>query len=397
VLLGAFIGTCWGTLAFSHLIEIEAFGTYEETALLVMLLSATIGALGVAIAQAYRVNLLTVFYYYLFFFPPFLVLGGLLNTDWAQVRAWGWVTGLVVLAALLTLFPLERLVAIGARPRLVAFCLLGIAGVLAMFLGPLGLTISAAVFVGQIGQWSGGQLGLEFGQMVGGLLAIPLAVLIIRLCWHDWDKRLSMPNWAVTMRDWVGAFAVAALANGAMLWLLLADGAHGVEVRQVRSSLAIKDAVGDIALSPQRPQFQSDNLLGDPLPSDMARYRELGLLGVPVRSFTCAVLSTDGRRLLSGGKDGSVRLWDLASGRELCRCEGHRNQVTSVNFSPDGRRALSGSKDWTARLWDLESGRQVRVYRGHAGWVMSVAFSADGRTALSGGGDGTVRVWLVPQ
>ena len=79
-----------------------------------------------------------------------------------------------------------------------------------------------------------------------------------------------------------------------------------------------------------------------------------------------------------------VRLWDLATGREIRKLEGHSDAVNSVAFSPDGKTALSGSEDNTLRLWDLATGREIRKFEGHSGAVSSVAFSPDGKTALSG-------------
>ena len=63
--------------------------------------------------------------------------------------------------------------------------------------------------------------------------------------------------------------------------------------------------------------------------------------------------------------DRTLRLWDLETGAELRRFEGHERRVTSVAVLPDGRRALSGSEIRTLRLWDLETGAELRRFEGH--------------------------------
>jgi WD40 repeat protein len=62
--------------------------------------------------------------------------------------------------------------------------------------------------------------------------------------------------------------------------------------------------------------------------------------------------SIDGRRLVSGGNDKTIKVWDAAMGTELLTLRGHRDGVTCVAFSRDGRLLISGSRDKTIRLWD---------------------------------------------
>ena len=70
-------------------------------------------------------------------------------------------------------------------------------------------------------------------------------------------------------------------------------------------------------------------------------------------------MSGDGKLLLTGGEDKTMRLWDLETGKEVRRFEGHTDKVRAVAFSPDGKQAVSGGlfSDPTVRVWDVESGR----------------------------------------
>jgi WD40 repeat protein len=71
-----------------------------------------------------------------------------------------------------------------------------------------------------------------------------------------------------------------------------------------------------------------------------------------------------GRRIVSGSYDGTVRVWDVDSGRELACLSGHEGEVQSVAFDPRGRRIVSGSWDGTVRVWDVDSGACLEVIPG---------------------------------
>jgi len=102
--------------------------------------------------------------------------------------------------------------------------------------------------------------------------------------------------------------------------------------------------------------------------------------------------SPDGKLVVTGdGRDGTLRVWDLKSGRCVREMKGHHGRVWSVILSLDGRRALSGGDD-TVRLWDMETSQCLKVLEGPKE-VTRVAWGTDHRHAVSGGGDKTVRVW----
>ncbi|MBI3186125.1 MAG: serine/threonine protein kinase [Myxococcales bacterium] len=108
------------------------------------------------------------------------------------------------------------------------------------------------------------------------------------------------------------------------------------------------------------------------------------------------LFTPDGRRILGVGKTGSSpEVWDAESGRLLFRLEGHKKRVTFADVSPGGEHILTAGEDGTARLWDAASGALLATLQGHGARVHFAWFSADGRRCLTGGEDKTARVWEV--
>ena len=143
------------------------------------------------------------------------------------------------------------------------------------------------------------------------------------------------------------------------------------------------------------------------------------------------VLSDDGKRLATGGQDGSARLWEVETGKEIrvfsdvgrrrevlglaLSHDGkwllaedqlwdlatgkkvhdlpHNTWVDAAAFSADDKQVVTGSWDGIARLWDVASGKEIRAFTGHTSGVAAVALSRDGKHLVTGSHDKTARLW----
>ena len=101
----------------------------------------------------------------------------------------------------------------------------------------------------------------------------------------------------------------------------------------------------------------------------------------------------DGQTLATASGDKTIRLWDVAAGREKHTLKGHTGWVWSVSYSPDGQTLASGSQDGTVRLWDVVTGQEKHTLKSHRYAVRSVLFSPDGQTLATASGYKTIRLW----
>ena len=134
-------------------------------------------------------------------------------------------------------------------------------------------------------------------------------------------------------------------------------------------------------------------------PQGDAALEGAAVLAYPRRMFSghsgvvnAVAFAPDGKTMVTGSADTTVRLWDVATGAEIRRFTGITDTVYAVAFAPDGKTVLAGGYDHTARLWDVATGAELRRFAGPEK-VAAVAFSPDGKWVLTGSADGVARLW----
>ncbi|MDP5018245.1 MAG: WD40 repeat domain-containing protein, partial [Dolichospermum sp.] len=106
----------------------------------------------------------------------------------------------------------------------------------------------------------------------------------------------------------------------------------------------------------------------------------------------------NGQILVSGDIDHTVKVWNLSTGKLLLTIAGHSLPVEAVAISPDSKTLVSGSDDRQIQIWNLQTGTRLRTLVGHSDYISRLAISADGKTLVSGsGGNGAakeqVKLW----
>jgi WD40 repeat protein len=110
------------------------------------------------------------------------------------------------------------------------------------------------------------------------------------------------------------------------------------------------------------------------------------------RTVRALTFRTDGKQLLSGGEDGSVRLWDPAGGREL-RVLAHSGPVTTVTFNLKGDQVVGGGEDRAVIVWDATTGREQLTLRGHNAPIQAMIYRAGGSELVVLDRQGVIKTW----
>ena len=173
------------------------------------------------------------------------------------------------------------------------------------------------------------------------------------------------------------------------------------ERRQAGQPLAAGDAVTSLVIAADGKTFAVGGGLDTIVIWDMASRSQVRVLstGEPVSAISLAFSPTESTLLASGGYDGAVRLWDVATGEQLgLPMLGHRSVVSGLAFSEDGSTLASGGFDGTVRLWDVHTRQAIDApLTGHGRVVGGVAFrpGSASRVLASSSEDGRMILWNV--
>lgn len=92
----------------------------------------------------------------------------------------------------------------------------------------------------------------------------------------------------------------------------------------------------------------------------------------------------------------SIKIWNFQQDYECIKTlHGHDHNVSSVAFMPGGDYIISGSRDKTIKMWEVASGYCVKTFTGHKEWVRMVRPSPDGTYIASCSNDHSIRIWVA--
>ena len=200
------------------------------------------------------------------------------------------------------------------------------------------------------------------------------------------DRSIKPPFWGATLVNCRRSGVILSLTLGAIL-VLFAQECSIAETNyktQVVPDIPHSSLIHSVAFSPDGRQVLSGSEDQTVKLWDVATGRLVRTFTGHTQQVLCVAFSPDGRHVLSGSWDNSLKLWNSATGQIVHTFEGHSRKILSAAFSNDGGYVLSGSLDKTVKLWDARTGKLVRTFEGHTTGVDSVAFSPDGRHVLSG-------------
>jgi WD40 repeat protein len=181
-------------------------------------------------------------------------------------------------------------------------------------------------------------------------------------------------------------------------WFACKGPTEGLKVWDVEKGAELRSfsVLGDLLwfqFSPDNARLAAAEKSGVVKIWDLATGRQLWKAELPLAPFGMLCFSHDGKRLAAPWSSGQVRILDAEHGHEVSPPL-NSSMTNRMAFSPDGKRLAAGLPGGSVKVWDLTTGQETLTLKGHASVVTSLAFSPDGHRLISAAaGDMTVRIW----
>ncbi|MGQ4646015.1 WD40 domain-containing protein [Lyngbya aestuarii] len=104
-------------------------------------------------------------------------------------------------------------------------------------------------------------------------------------------------------------------------------------------------------------------------------------------------ISHDWSNIATVSGDNTIKIWDFATGKEIRTLNGHSSFVNYLAISPDDKKLVSASADNTIKIWNFATGKEIRTLTGHSSSVKPLVISPDGKILVSGSADNTIKIW----
>jgi len=149
---------------------------------------------------------------------------------------------------------------------------------------------------------------------------------------------------------------------------------------------------------------------------DLKNGNYLGSLNSHISSVNTLSVSPDGKTLVSGSShdkayenrdnmnygaiDYEIILWDIQNMKKIrtfydFRIHTHDDSIKILKYTPNGKMIVSGSDDYTIKSWDIETGECLNTFKGHCGSINTLAITSDSQTIISGSDDYTIKLWDI--
>ncbi|HEY9831294.1 MAG TPA: serine/threonine-protein kinase [Stenomitos sp.] len=189
-----------------------------------------------------------------------------------------------------------------------------------------------------------------------------------------------------------GMAALTLIIGGYGIWQLYQNPSH-------EASLLVNTIVGDgsyinyLAITPDGKNLLSGSADKKIKIWDLATGKELRTLikaSIPINYFA---ISPDWQTLATGDTGNTIAIWDFNSGKKNQILKGHSSYVNYVVISPDGNKLASASADNRIKIWNLFSGQELLTLTGHSSYINYIAITPDGKKLASASADNTIKIW----